>query len=1152
MFRALTVSLLAGLIVTIPFRAVCKEQVPVVKQSDTGTPASGKESASATGTPRYLRCPDTKLLTDKIVAGSINVSVERLNKLKAARSLTNDQICSMPDKALKRAFSKLDNPKQPKQTDKPDKWAEFRTLQRRSDDGNVKPDGLMKGFEHRQVVLEKIAEKKRNKEKNGAGGKPGTQQITSAPAEAVPVADPLSAAVDISQAGIASNQWTSLGPGNVGGRIRAIAIHPTDTASIWLGGVSGGIWHSSDQGASWSPVNDFMANLAVSCIIIDPGNPEVMYAGTGEGFFNADAVRGYGVYKSTDGGVTWNFLTATTPSTTIGSAAYGWFYVNKLAISNDGSTILAATRGYYSNYGNIWRSTDGGASWTSAYNSGRVLDVRFDPNDATKAIATAITYNFTTSQWESHILTSVNGGQSWTAQKKFAPSTSRIELAYAPSNSQTVYASVDNNSGEVWKSTNGGTTWALVSTPQHLGNQGWYDNTIWVDPTNASHVVAAGLDIWRSTNGGVNWTKISNWVNNMYNGYPQVPHADHHVLVADPGYNGTTNRILYNCNDGGIFRAPDITAATQTSGWTRLNNNLAITQFFSVAGHSAAGSMIIGGTQDNGSLMNSGPGTNWSLFNGGDGGFSAVDATNDNYLYGEYVYLEICRSTNRGATCTDIDKTGSFPITDSRSDVTANFIAPFILDPNDSNRMLAGGRSLWQNIAVRSSTSWSAIKSSIGSNISAIAVAEGNSNIVWVGHTNGAVYRTSNSLSPTPTWTLVSPGPARMVNRILIDRDDPTKAYVAFGGYNSDNLYRTINNGAGWTNLNPGGVLPAVPCFALAQHPANAAWLYAGTEVGLFTSQDGGTTWSTSNDGPANVEISELVWRDSTTLLAATHGRGIFLATASIMTDTATALTASPNPSTGGQSVTFTATVTPSGATGTVTFYDGATTLGSASLSSGVATYSTAALGAGSHSISAAYGGDSSYNGSSSTILTHTVNPAILPEIVTNLLPHALVSTGYSQTLVATGGTAPLTWTIASGALPPGMNLTGSSGLIAGTPTASGVFSFVARVTDAFNNPASASLAITVSTGVCANDPVRISGVTYPDIPTAYQWAANGNSIELQAFDYLSDLMLDRNISVSLDGGYDCGYTANAATTALLGKLRISNGTVNVDNVRFR
>ncbi|NJD92258.1 MAG: hypothetical protein FIA91_12240, partial [Geobacter sp.] len=984
----LALSLLVGRNILAPASAFCMENSPADRKPATTAPAKNSYeppvAAQKTGN-KNLRCPDKKPWSDESVAASIKVPVARLKALKAARSLTNEQICTLPEPMLKRAWSKLETGK----AGYPNEWAEFRDLQRRSDDGKVKPDGLMKGFEHRKTVLKKIAEKRAAREA-GKSALAGSQSMVD-PAATSATFDLLASGVDAGLAGIAANQWTELGPGNIGGRIRAILIDPDNTSSIWVGGVAGGIYHSSDYGASFAPVNDFMANLAISSLVMDPANHNTLYAGTGEGFFNADGVRGYGVFKSTDRGLTWNLLTATTPSTDVNNAAFGWYYVNRLAVSGNGATLLAATKGNFTNFGgSIYRSIDGGTTWSQRYAAARVWDVKFDPNDPNKALADSQHYNTTTKVYDNAIIASTDGGLTWSAKKTFSTASPiRIELAYTKANSQIVYASVDQNSGEIWKSADGGATWVLMSTPQHLGNQGSYDNTIWVDPTNANHLVAAGLDVYRSTNGGTTFTKISNWGNNQIDirygsGTSHTPHADHHALVADPNYNGTSNRTLYNGNDGGLYRATDLTLAGESSGWDELNNGLGLTQFYSVAGKSSGGTRIVGGSQDNGMLYNGGPGTDWKMFQGGDGGFGAVDATNDNYLYGEYVYLQIGRSTDRGANYTYINKTGSNQLTDSGSSSGANFIAPFILDPNDSNRLLAGGLSLWQNVAARTGTDWTAIKPSVGSKISAIAVAEGNSNIVWVGHNNGDVYRTANSQSATPTWTLVSSGTSgtlqgRMVNRIVIDRDDPTKAYVAFGGYNNNNIWRTADNGATWTDLNsPARVLPSVPCFSLARHPLNAAWLYAGTEVGLFTSQDGGATWSASNDGPANVEIADLAWRDNTTLIAATHGRGMFQTTANFSASTATVLATGLTPSTYGQSVTFTATVSPASATGTVTFYDGADTLGSAALSAGTASLSTTSLGSGSHSITASYGGDSSHTASSATAITQEVKPAVL------------------------------------------------------------------------------------------------------------------------------------------------------------------------------
>jgi hypothetical protein len=845
--RILTLAILVGNTIFFPTYAFCGNP-PTVLPTVLPTVVEGKAPPKK-AVVKNLRCPDDKPWTDEVVAKSIKVPVERLKALKSARSMTNDQVCTFPEPMLQRAWKKLDTVK----ADLPNEWAEFYNLRRRSDDGMVRADGLIRGFEHRRAVLRKIAEKRSGVAPGGSNMAGEERTASDQAGNTQTTIDIPESGVDVSLAGISSNQWTEIGPVNIGGRIRAVIIDPDNTNNIWAGGVSGGIYKSTNYGVSFSPVNDFMANLAISSIVMDPTNHNTMYAGTGEGFFNADGVRGYGAFKSTDRGVTWNLLTATTPSSNINDYAFGWYYVNRLAISNNGATIMAATRGYYPNFGgSIYRSTDGGGTWSQRYTAARVWDVLFDPNDPSKAIASVSNKNTGTGLYENSIIISVDGGLSWTIQKTFAVANSvRIELAYAKANSQIVYASVDQNSGDIWKSIDGGTTWTYMANPQHLGNQGWYDNTIWVDPSDATAqlVLAAGLDVYSSTNGGTTWSKISNWGQNQTDirygsGTSHTPHADHHALVSDPNYNGTTNRVLYNSNDGGLYRAPDITLAGQTSGWDELNNGIAMTQFYSVAGQSSGGTRIVGGSQDNGMLRTDDNGTSWKMFNGGDGGFGAVDSADDHYLYGEYVYLQICRSTDRGSSTSYIDKTGASQLTDARASATANFIAPFLLDPNNNNRMLAGGVSLWLNNAVRTGTSWSSIKASTGSKISAIAVAQG-----------------------------------RIVNRIIIDKDDSTKGYVSYGGYNNNNLWRGTNSGTTWTDLNsPNRVIPSVPIFSLARHPLNANWLYAGTEVGLFTSQDGGTTWSTSNDGPANVEIADLAWRDNTTIIAATHGRGMFLA----------------------------------------------------------------------------------------------------------------------------------------------------------------------------------------------------------------------------------------------------------------------------------
>jgi photosystem II stability/assembly factor-like uncharacterized protein len=670
--------------------------------------------------------------------------------------------------------------------------------------------------------------------------------------EALVIRRPASGLFGPEAAGVAPKRWTALGPGNIGGRIRSLVIHPTNPQKIWVGSVTGGIWVSSDGGASWAPVNDLLPSLVISSLAINPTNSNEMYAGTGEAVaanLDTEINRGIGIYKSVDGGTTWSRLSSTDPA--IDPA---WLAVNRVAVSPaDGNIVLAATvRG-------IYRSTDAGATWTPV-TSLNVRDVRFNPADGTKAVAGTD---------RASVFVSTNSGLSWSEFFVTTGGGGRVETAYAPSNPNVVYAAVDRNNGEVYRSTNGGVSWTLMSTPEHLGGQGFWNNAIWVAPNDPNLVVIGGQLLYRSTDGGLSFTAISN------NQAPLSPHADQHAIVNDPGYNSTTNKRVYVTNDGGVYKAEDITVASSSSppnGWTNLNNGLEITQFYGGAGK--ADGTLLGGTQDNATELYV-SGTTWLNALGGDGGYVAADPA-DSYLYAETQNMWLFRSADGGKNWQPICQGLADASRNCGGNGAANFIAPFILDPNNSSRLLAGGQSLWRSNDVKTATpTWTAIKAPAGFNITAIAVAEGNPDIIWIGHLVGAVYKTTNGTAAAPSWTLVSQGlPARFASRILIDKSDHNTVYVTFGGYTSGNVWKTTDGGTTWTDIH--GALPQAPIRSITRHPMMRSWLYVGSEVGVFTSEDGGATWTTTNDAPSNVSVDELFWPTSTTLVAATHGRGMF------------------------------------------------------------------------------------------------------------------------------------------------------------------------------------------------------------------------------------------------------------------------------------
>jgi hypothetical protein len=717
--------------------------------------------------------------------------------------------------------------------DSPDQAMEWVLLAHRDENGNIPRDGLMRARAQAQAMRIVAAQNEQVVEASGGIA---------------------------STAGITRGGWTWVGPGNIGGRVRAIAIHPLATNVILAGSVSGGIWKTTDSGASWRVIDDFMANLSVSTLVFRPGDPSMMFAATGEGFFNQDAIRGAGIFVSTNEGESWAQL----PST----ANTSFDFVNRIAFSADGSTLVAATRT------GLFRSGDLGGTWTQALGQSDMFDVKFLPFSSTQAVA---------SGRNKIAFFSSNGGVSWTASSGFSTpvSAERIELGVSRSSPNVVYASLDESNGQIWRSSDSGVSFTRVSTPGHLSSQGWYDNAIWVDPTNVDHIVVGGVSLSRSTNGGLSFSSVSSC------------HADQHAIVNDPNYNGSSNRRVYFGSDGGVCKLEDVTVNTVTS----LRNGLGITQFYGGGGNANAG-RVLGGTQDNGTLTyNLSTGTSvWTTEFGSDGGFAAVDPVDSNIMYGEIQNFRLHRTLTGASPQYIYGGTGGqscskpvpYQITDSCNG-TANFIAPFILDPNNRDRLLAGGRSLWKTNDARTPNTvttgpqWAAIKDPTGggSNISAIAVAQGNSDIVWVGHNNGDVYVTLSSTAGTPAWNRVdtsAPGlPNRAVTSIVVDPVDPSIAYISLGGFSPDNVWRTTNSGATWQDItgSGGSGLPDVPVRSIALHPSSQGWIYVATDVGVFATENGGATWSLPHEGPSNVAVFQLFWMDSL-LVAVTHGRGFY------------------------------------------------------------------------------------------------------------------------------------------------------------------------------------------------------------------------------------------------------------------------------------
>ncbi len=721
--------------------------------------------------------------------------------------------------------------------------------------------------------------------------------------------------------------WTPLGPGNIGGRTRSILINPLDPNVVYAAGVSGGVWKTTNGGQSWTPIADLIGNITISSMVMEPGAPDTIYAGTGEGVivFEEDTqgdFRGAGIFKTTDGGANWTRLE--------GTRNENFFYVNDLVISpNDKNRIYAATRT------GVWRSNDGGANWT------RVLEPKNADGDSVLggcfdlAIRTDRQTDFVFAScgtFEPATIyrnTDAAGAGLWEGVLT-QPAMGRTSLAIAPSNQEIVYAlasSIASGPYElglhaVFRSNSGGAanSWAtqvsntdqnklntlLLSNPllatltncqfglfDDFLSQGWYDNVIAVDPLDPERVWAGGVDLFRSDDGGRNWGVASYWwiedpganQSAMASAYA---HADHHSIVFHPQYNGASNQTMFVGTDGGLFRTDNARANVATGAtatcrgentavrWRPVNNNYGVTQFYFGA-VSPDGKSYFGGTQDNGTLLGTDDkGLNaWKNIVGGDGGFSAFDYTNPNTFYAASVDISFVKSTDGGVTFGSA--TGG--IGDG-----GLFITPFAMDPSDPQRLWTGGDFIWRTLnGMARWTRASAITDGI-TRVSAIAIAPTDSNRVLIGMADGFIHRNDNALTTTASTRWPSIRPRRgWVSSVAFDPNNKDIAYATYSTFDGNHVWRSTNGGVSWTPIDGAGAgaLPNVPVHSIVIDPSNTARFYIGTDVGVFVSDDGGANWAVETSGFPNVITESLqiqIANGVTQVYAFTHGRGVWRA----------------------------------------------------------------------------------------------------------------------------------------------------------------------------------------------------------------------------------------------------------------------------------
>ncbi|MDD3559724.1 MAG: T9SS type A sorting domain-containing protein [Melioribacteraceae bacterium] len=680
---------------------------------------------------------------------------------------------------------------------------------------------------------------------------------------------------------IASVGWEERGPDNFGGRIRALMFDPNDGTNkkLWAGGVAGGLWYTNDitvPSPTWNAINDFWDNIAVSCITYDPSNTNIFYAGTGEGWYNADAVRGQGIWKSTNGGTSWTYLSSTSGNE--------FDYVNDILVHPTTGDVYAAVRSRFSNTGGLYRSTNGGTSWEvvlnpttspTASSTYRAADLEIG---ADNKIYVAMGMHF----YEDGIYGSYSGDPgAWMklSDGSFGfPSSGfyRIELATAPSDANIVYALVESSSTSsilgLYKSTDKGTNWTTIATPSNADpgiptftrGQAWYDLICEVDPSNPNIVYAGGVDLFKSTNGGTSWSQISHWYGGF--GFPYV-HADQHNIAFRPG---SSTEIAF-ANDGGIHYS--------TNGgvsFSEKNSGLNITQFYSCAMHPSAGSnYFLGGTQDNGSHQFTSAGINSTTeVTGGDGGFSFIDQSDPNYQITSYTRNNWNLSTNGGSSFSTLLSEGS-----------GLFINPADYD-DDANILYAArdASSIKRISNVTTSPSASNVSISLGATASHIRASQYSSHTIFIGTQAGLVYKVTNA-NGSPSSSNITGGSFPIGNVSCIELgSNENHILVTFSNYGVTSVWETTNGGSSWSNKE--GNLPDMPVRWALYNPSDYSQVYLATEVGVWVTNDitaGSPVWVPSNTGLANVRVDMLQHRASDDYIAAaTHGRGLFTSTSPV------------------------------------------------------------------------------------------------------------------------------------------------------------------------------------------------------------------------------------------------------------------------------
>lgn len=692
-------------------------------------------------------------------------------------------------------------------------------------------------------------------------------------------------------------KFRNLGPAVGGGRVAAVAGIPGQSNVYYVGAAGGGVWKTVDGGFTWKAIFEKEPTASIGAIAVDPQNPNVVWVGTGESNPRNDMVTGKGVYMSTDAGATWKFM---------GLENVGQI-TNVIVDPHDSNKVFIGAMGrvWTTNPDRgVYRTSDGGKTWNRVLfvnDKTGVSDLIMDGNNP--MVLFAGMWEFQRFPWyldnggtNSGIYRSVDGGTTWQRLSEGLPKgvVGRIGVAAAPSNPQHLYALIETKKGVLWESNDLGDHWRQVSESRDLAARGFYFSNLMVSPDSEEHIYFLSFNILESLDGGKTTRNLSRGV-----------HPDNHSIWIDPS---NPQRIIEG-NDGGVYISQDagknwryldnlpieqgyMVAADDEEPYllcTGLQDNNAWCGPSSTGGRGQV------------------TGAEWYTVAGGDGEYAVPAGHKSNWIYADSQNGSISRLDTKDNLSKFIRPYlhGAEDMATRDLKYRFNWTSPIAVDPSDPKTVYLGGNVLFKSSD--GGNTWNPVSPDLTRNDKAKQAASGgpilldlsgaetydtilsmdlspvDQNVVWVGTDDGVVQMTKDG---GKTWNKVSDNIKGLpewgrVQQIATSPFDANTAYVAFDFHETDinrpYVFKTHDGGKTWTSISAG--LPEKdPARVVREDPNKKGFLVLGTDTGLFFSQNDGANWEPLKSNFPTVPIYDLKFRKSThDLLVSTHGRGLFV-----------------------------------------------------------------------------------------------------------------------------------------------------------------------------------------------------------------------------------------------------------------------------------